>query len=395
MNNNFKTALAKLHDYFFSPREGNNGITSFLCFRFYLTLALYAGSFLLLAHDPFFFSAAKGFTVGQSITSMILAFITVAALVWELQLFGKPAGANLLLHIFMIFPFALVIIRLTGFPVDHGPRDFDFSIMGIAVDMLKNLFQTMHEFMKRHLPEWLFDMVVNWKTCALLIVVFFILSFRRLYLKIGGLALVLVVLLATAFAGKERNLESIAYLSGGLLLLGFGMANQWFQFGKTIFWTNVTKRLQSYPEIGTQEARLIYRLMKDLYESERLTQTDISAFVVRNIGQKPGSMEVVAEFIHRMLHDYHLITIHSNRHGIYFTPDLQLFWGDNMLSSIAIFPRMAIATAFCILWLSSPLDMIPDFIPIFGLLDDIAISAFSGWILKNGIDQNPGKIPEY
>jgi uncharacterized membrane protein YkvA (DUF1232 family) len=39
--------------------------------------------------------------------------------------------------------------------------------------------------------------------------------------------------------------------------------------------------------------------------------------------------------------------------------------------------------------------MIPDFIPVFGLLDDITICAFSGWILKNGIDQKPGKIPEY
>ena len=395
MNDQPKNALAKLQDYFFRPNEGNNGITSFLCFRFYLTLAVYAGSFLLLAHDPFFFSEAKGFTVGQSITSIILAFTTVTALVWELQLFGKPAGANLLLHIFMIFPFALVIIRLTGFPVDNEPRNFDFSIMGIAVDMLKDLCRTTLDFMKRHLPEWLFDMVVNWKTCALLVVIFFIFSFRRLYLKIGGLVLVLVVLLATAFAGKDRNLESIAYLSGGLLLLGFGMANQWFQFGKTIFWTNVTKRLQNYPEIGAQEARLIYRLMKDLYENDRLTQNDISAFVIRNIGRNPGSMEVVTEFIHRLLHDYHLITVHSNRHGIYFTPDPQLFRGDNMLASIAIFPRMTIATAFCILWLASPLDMIPDFIPVFGLLDDITICAFSGWVLKNGIDQNPGNIPEY
>lgn len=386
-----QTALDKVREYLFEPQEQSNGITSFLCLRFYLTLAAYAGSFLLLAHDPFFLGDTRVFTIGQSVTSIILAFITVTALVWELQLFGKPAGANLLLHLFMILPFTLLSIRLTGFPAGG----FEGPDLGIAVDTVLKALKPVTAFIQKMLPEWLYDMIINWKVSALMVLVFFILSFRKVPVKIGGLALVLMALLATAFAGKESNLESISYLIGGLLLLGIGMYFQWFQFSKTIFWTNVTKRLQYYPEIGEREARLIYRLMRDMYEHERLTQNDISAFIMRDLRQTPGAAEVSAEFIRRLLHDYHLIMVHSNRHGLYFTPDPRLYWGDNMLSSIAIFPRMVIATAFGILWLALPLDMVPDFIPIFGLLDDMTICAFSGWILKNGIDQNPGKKLEY
>ena len=388
-----KTVLARLRDYFFKPQEQSNGITSFLSFRFYFTLATYAGSFLLLAHDPFFQNEIHGFTVGQSVTSMILAFITIAALNWELQLFGKPAGANLLLHLFMFFPFTLAVIRLTGFSANE-PQNYDFSILGLAMEMLKEIFNTINMNMRTHLPVWLVDMVVNWKICALTILVFFILSLRKLYFKIGGLVFVLIVLVATVIVEKNNSPESLAYTIGGLFLLGIGMYFQWFQFNKTVFWTNITKRLQDYPEIGEREARLIYHLMKDLNENERLTQNDIAAFVTRELGQQPGIREITSELIQRLLYDYRLITIHSNRHGIYFVADLQLYRGDNILASIAVFPRMAIALAFGILWLASPLDMIPDFVPIFGLMDDMAICAFTGWNLKNGIEQNPGRNPE-
>jgi uncharacterized membrane protein YkvA (DUF1232 family) len=53
-----------------------------------------------------------------------------------------------------------------------------------------------------------------------------------------------------------------------------------------------------------------------------------------------------------------------------------LIKGDIMDDFLELLPNIVIV-AIAVVWVISPIDLIPDFIPIIGVLDDIAVSIFA------------------
>lgn len=87
------------------------GIKSFRDWRFYLVTLLLSGSLLWLKNDPYFIVNDE-FKYCQGTVVLLMALTIAAAFLWETPIFGKPAGANLLLQTFSIVPFALLMARL-------------------------------------------------------------------------------------------------------------------------------------------------------------------------------------------------------------------------------------------------------------------------------------------
>ena len=50
---------------------------------------------------------------------------------------------------------------------------------------------------------------------------------------------------------------------------------------------------------------------------------------------------------------------------------------NSLMSALAIYPRKLIVAMVGIVWLVCPLDIVPDSIPFFGMLDDAAIAILS------------------
>ena len=51
----------------------------------------------------------------------------------------------------------------------------------------------------------------------------------------------------------------------------------------------------------------------------------------------------------------------------------------------AIAPRLLMTAAFAIVWIMLPVDLVPDGIPLFGVLDDAAVALISGFALQKAL----------
>ena len=87
-----------------------------------------------------------------------------------------------------------------------------------------------------------------------------------------------------------------------------------------------------------------------------------------------------------MMNEFNLITMKLTHNGIVAMPDYKLYNCDNILSHIAIFPRVAVVLFLTALFLLSPVDIIPDSLPLIGVLDDMALTVISFFATKNSLE---------
>ena len=175
MTQQLVTTARRGWDWMFLPRHHANGISSFSDKKFYVVLFLYLASFLVFAHDPFFHQHGA-FVYQQGLVTLLLAAVVAAAFNWEMCLFGKPVGANLLLHVIQVFPLSLFMARITA---KASVPDEPESLFGHAVEMMKGWSNRLFGDIVSGIPVWVTDLFTNWRICILLAFVLFFLCFRN------------------------------------------------------------------------------------------------------------------------------------------------------------------------------------------------------------------------
>ena len=95
------------------PMGKVRGIAGISDWKFYLVFLLYFFSFIVLLNDPFFHIYGE-VVFQQGMITLLLAVILLNTVYWDFQLFGKPAGANLILQGISYFPGCLLFARLLG-----------------------------------------------------------------------------------------------------------------------------------------------------------------------------------------------------------------------------------------------------------------------------------------
>ena len=70
--------------------------------------------------------------------------------------------------------------------------------------------------------------------------------------------------------------------------------------------------------------------------------------------------------------------------------------GDDPWSYIARMPKVLIVLLIATLWILSPIDLIPDALPVFGVLDDISVALLGFSMIRRRLphqDRKPGELP--
>ena len=378
MGNIVKSVLKDFTDYMLEPHRPTNGITGLNSIRFYLVFVLYSASFLVLMRDPFFFQYGV-FTYSQGVMPLLLAYLVVATLCWELSFFGKSAGVNLLLQVLMIAPLALVMARIcVGASTESKP--FLKSVMDFVGNQEFGILGNLNDL----IPQWIMDIFCNWK-----ISVFFVLfvgsqCLKRLSFR---LSMMVTMFIIPIFSTLQSGADMRFFALGGVLLLA-GMSLQFCRYDSIIYFENVAAKLRG----GGDRTMLltIMKIMGQLHERERLSDVNL-IHLVRTEYEKVGDFSeadhrlIAAKLTQMMMYEYNLVRVRNDADGPYIVATEALYRNNGLLTELTLFPKIAVMLIIAIIWVLLPIDVIPDATPIIGTIDDVLVTMVTGLALGNSL----------
>ena len=355
------------------------GIKSFRDWRFYLVALLLCGSLLCLIYDPYFISYGE-FVYRQGVMVLLMALTIAAAFLWETPIFGKPAGANLLLQSFSIAPFSLLVARLCATDGNNSQELTTPRFSGVWSAVGDTLYKVIDI-----IPAWLRDMFSNWQITLLFLLVLAILCVRDIRFRTGAIGLMLLLL----FAGQLNRGGELGYLTGAALLLVTALSFMFSRYDKVSYFENILKRLRRSGAIGAEELRAVLLVMEQLARKKRLSEGNYrqivkDCYASAEHPRTENELNMISgELAKRMIHNHDLVSLRNDSEGIFLFPDPLLFQDDNLLSSVAVVPRIIFVGAFALLWVIMPFDLIPDQLPLVGTLDDISVMILSAIVIQS------------
>ena len=385
-SNNF---FSRIHDAIFKPTETNNGITSFKSNKFYLTIICYLISLTAFIKDPFFSNEFGAFTYKQTGLVLFIGFIIMAALHWDILLFGRPTGANLWAQILSIAPFMLFCARIFGEKTLIVSQQ---SVLGSVASAIKNGLENIfgHDTIATwiiKIPEMIGNLLSNTLIILFLIVILLVLCVRNTKIKISAI----IILLAIPFLGTIKNNDNSMYFYIGTLSMLFGLAMQYSNYAYNIYYLNVIKSMKPAKNIDETYLRIIMRIMDKINSESKILENEVIAIVQNEYRQVPDLTNAdirnfSTDILKNMMNQYNLISLKLTQNGIIGIANPKLYHRDNLLTYIAVLPRVGLIMIITLLFIISPVDLIPDIIPLFGALDDVSLTVFSFLITKNTME---------
>ena len=373
----------RIGSWFSGSVSEDRGVASFTSLRFFTVLLFYIAALVVLALDPFFQKNGI-FVYRQGIVTVFFAFVITAALNWEMLLFGRASGGNLLLQTMQIPPLTMLLARLVAFPSSPLIKNPSLG------ERLKQFVQYADRELFNiagAIPEWLRDIFSNWRISLCFILILMILSCRNVRAKVAMLICMLVVFLASAL---QADGKFPLYLIGGTLLLAVGYVVQFCRYDRVIFFENAVRRIARNGSCDSLLASVMLSVLSDFYESGRVSRQQllqrVQSVYAQNRALNGSDLQLIAgEIVRKMVYQFNLAEVHSNADGEFLAPHPGLFRYDSLLGMIAVVPRIILTAAFCLLWILFPIDLIPDGIPFFGVLDDMTVTLISCFVFHRSL----------
>lgn len=340
------------------------GVRSFTDPNFFLVILLQFASCVCFIRDPWF--GRFFFTFETNLLIALLALVIVASFAWEESRLGSPRGANLLLHFTLLVPFTMFLTRLFG---ASPARAFDSSLFGLLRERVAELGGFLG--INQQVPEFLKDLFVSPLLPLTVLAVLAGCCFRRPALRFGFLFLVLAAGFLAALKAPEG---SALYCFAATAALGAALLLQSNPAANAIACGRILRELERETDRAAYRAKLriatetLRRKELDADTTVRLTRDeypDVSAMELRAItAQLTGDLVT----LHRLLE------LRGDRGGTILTTCPELGTENLLLRGVAEVPRLLFALCFALLWIISPVDLIPDAIPFVGTLDDAAVA---------------------
>ena len=378
MGNVVKDAFKDFADYMLEPHRATNGIAGLNSIRFYLVFVLYSASFLVLMRDPFFFQYGV-FTYSQGVMPLLLAYLVVATLCWELSFFGKCEGVNLLLHLLMIAPLALVMARICV-DASSDSKPLLLSALELVGKQRFGILGSLNDL----IPQWMMDVFCNWKISVFFMLFVVSQCLKRLAFRLSMMATMFII---PIFSTLQSGADMRFFALGGILLIA-GMALQFCRYDSIIFFENVAAKLRG----GGDRTMLltIMKIMAQLHERGRLSDINL-IHLVRSEYEKTGDFTdadhrlIAAKLTPMMMYEYNLVRVRNDADGPYIVATENLYRNNGLLSELTLFPKIAVMLVVAVIWVLLPFDVIPDATPIIGTLDDVIVTMVTSIALGNSI----------
>ncbi len=337
-------------------------------FRHWLGDARYAlaAALHLLACMLFVETAGpERFVIAQSFAAAVIAFIVTATLCWQWKVFGNPHRAPAFAAHLAIFA---SVFFLTSRLYTRSPRSLSL------LDLLAGGFQWAAKFLA-DTPAQVFEALRSPGIALLFLAICLALALRR---ALGVAWLVAVSFLAVALAmGSPAFTNHTAFLLGLASFAG-GLWLQYENPEQRRFWTHIRDRLAGDPQVrGDLELKL--RLLARMRALERpLREEECLGVIARALGRgtdEPLVREATVRVVRQLVEQDALASVHTSPTGRVLASDACLADAAeaDAFSLVAGIPKAIVIGLVVVVWILSPIDLIPDATPIFGSVDDVAV----------------------
>lgn len=373
-----QNALTKQHFYWTA------GVESIWSVKWLLIAFLYIMGAGLMALDKKWFGE-QHFNWDQGVFVVLLAFVIISTLAFEWHLLGKSSGINLFLQILLMLPFTLFLARIIGKPSNL------YESKGPIIDIIMKGKEILYEvgFLDL-LPKWTTELFSSTGLAVLFLLVCAALSFgQKKSTKCGLLFSAFLWPLASTFVSQP--FPSPFFIAGSILMF-VGMNFQFLDVSKYVRDLNILERLKDVTDEAERQCTL--RILNKTFNDGKISETTILETVRRCYTEQHGFPEELNAhnarlLCRRLVYEHRLLTVKLSNDGMLLEPVQNLMFYDSILAEIALWPRSFILGIIALIWCLSPIDLIPDAIPIVGIIDDMIVMWLGTIPLLNQLKRKP------
>ena len=356
--------------------DSSTGVNRLFSWQWFAVATCFYSAFCLMAFDPWF--GRSQFHYGFSLISMLIAYVLMVTLFFDLKLFGRNQGANLFLQLSFFFPLMMFVARILGRPGPDVEQRFSLlrSLRGTLLDA--NMLVFGGEFPPRIVAE----ILTSPATAVTMALLFAGTALPRSRAVKSGFILLVVLGALFSTVASETAPSPIWYAGMGLMVFG-------------LFWLkhDVIRVRDDYVLVATlrgvddaAEYQAGLTLCNTALKNGELSLNaalDIVGGIYK--GYSPVEVGYIAETLcTRLIERFKLLElIHAENKVL--VPGKAFDHPPGLFEVALLLPRDIVIIVIAILWIVSPLDLIPDAIPFIGLLDDMFIAYLGSCSLRNAV----------
>lgn len=347
--------------------QARPGVRGFWDWKFWAVLSLYFLSCLFLYQTGM---NRQEFSI---VFSVCVAYIIMSTIAWEYEMLGSPHRAHSLILQFafgiaLVFVFNAIVFSL-GATIEECCAWFVGQFgLSAAADSLAGqpLAKAMEAIVKP-----VFSTVLS---VFLFIAVPLLLSIRRSW----SIPALLTLFFALSLLTIRLGLATAAWMLAGMAALAIAFRLQREDELQSGFWNRVRDRLAGVGERPRIETGLKLAMLERLFDKKAMNEAEIRGVISRRLGcdaNDPRLVPAARAILAQLSVQDDLVEVRTGAHGQYAVlrggPE-----NDSPYRKLALIPKGVIVLAFTVLYILSPIDLIPDYIPVFGVMDDLAVGIF-------------------
>ena len=342
-------------------KKQRTGVTGFDDAKFWLALVCYSLSL------PLFFEGAVSWQSFQIVMPFLISFIIVATLAWDFRIIGNPNELHCLtLHAAFMISAVFLLNRLMTVE-DFIPSLGIMPTLGYAgVDLLAAV---------PYVSDFLRLVVFSLKWLGYAVILFFV-SGAIIFPPRVATALLFLFGLTFVAVSVGQNLNSGLWtLALGLLLQTIAFVLQLEDERRNRFWNRVADALRRGAPIPAADMHIKIDLLRLLHEEKAIGEKQIRGIVASRLGARsddPAINPVCVRIADQLSSQDRLAESRDGSEGWRFVLSVPAEPTD-FFAFAARVVRVGLTLGFCIIYILSPIDLIPDATPVFGVVDDMLL----------------------
>jgi hypothetical protein len=366
-------AIQSIHQKLSKPAIGpfGGGVGSIWNIKWIPIALLYIFAAGCMAKDPWF--GSDYFAWNQGVIVILLSYLIVSAVAFEWNLLGRARGINLLLQVLLIVPMAVFLGRILGRPTE---RPSFTSLLDSAADLFRKGLSVIG--LAEWIPKWVQEVFTSPGLAVFLVLTCLALNCHGKKKRMGLLATAIAA--ATMLAIAYPPQPSLVFWVGVIFMCA-GVSMQYLDINQLVAEEALLRRLDNVRDDA--ERRCSIRIVKRALSEGAVTEPTAIEIVRRCYGElaqlSPEQVLQCARTIsYRLVHEHGALDIRGSERGMFLVPSPYLTRQDSLLEEVSLWPRHVILGTVAVLWLLSPVDLIPDSIPVLGVIDDAVILMVAG-----------------